>query len=83
MLRPGADVPLAPLNYITEHSPKLFTRNPVVRFLEVDKTYVEAFAILPRFLENWSVKIWSVVLRQRRKQHWVSSSFGTIISRLF
>ena len=32
--------------------PKLFTRNLVVCFLEVDKTCVDVFCILPRFLKN-------------------------------
>ena len=31
----------------------------------------------------WIVKTWSLVLRSGRKPHWVSSSFSSIISRLF
>ena len=31
----------------------------------------------------WIVKAWSLVLRTGRKPHWVSSSFASIISRLF
>ena len=38
-------------NVLSKHSTKLFARNPVVCFLEVDKTCVDAFGILPKFLE--------------------------------
>jgi len=31
---------------------KLFTRNPVTCYLEVDKTCVDVFGLLPRFLNN-------------------------------
>ena len=34
-----------------------------------------------RYAKCWGVKIWSVVLQPRQKPHWVSSSFGLIISR--
>ena len=33
---------------LTQHSPKHFTRNPVVGFLEVDKSCEDVFSILPR-----------------------------------
>jgi len=33
---------------LTQHSPKRFTRNPVVCFLEVDKACEGVFSILPR-----------------------------------
>jgi len=33
-------------------SPKFFTSNAVVRFLEVDTACVDVFCILPRFLKN-------------------------------
>ena len=67
---------------LSQHSPKLFTRNPIPCFLEVDKTCVDVFGILPRFLKNLlESEIWFVVLRLGRKPHWVSFSFGSIISR--
>jgi len=37
---------------LPQHLPKLFTRNPVVCFLEVNKICVDVFCIFPRFLEN-------------------------------
>jgi len=53
--------------------PKLFTRNPVVCFL--DKLCVDIFVILSAFL-----KIWTVVLRPGRKPHRAFFIFGSIIS---
>jgi len=35
-----------------QHSPEFFTRNSVVCFLQVDKTCVKVFGLLPRFLKN-------------------------------
>ena len=35
-----------------QHYPKLFTRNPIVCFLEVNKACVDVFGILPRILKN-------------------------------
>jgi len=41
----------------TQHSPKLFTRNLVVWFLNVDKACEDVFSILPRFSKFcWRVK---------------------------
>ena len=61
---------------------KLFTRNPVVCFLEVDKAYVDVFGILPTFLKNLlESEISSVVLRPGRKPVCVSFSIGSIILR--
>jgi len=37
---------------LPQHSTNLFTRNPVVCFLEVDKACADLFGILPRFLKN-------------------------------
>jgi len=37
---------------LPRHPPKLFTRNPVIYFPEVDKTCVYVFGMLPGFLEN-------------------------------
>jgi len=42
----------APVNTVLpQQSPTFFTRKPVVCFLEVDKTSVYVFGMLPRFLE--------------------------------
>ena len=61
---------------------KLFARNPVLCFLEVDKAYVDVFGILPTFLINLlESEIASVVLQPRRKPHWVTFSISSIISR--
>ena len=61
---------------------KLFTRNTVLCFLEVDKAYVDVFGILPTFLKNLlESEIASVVLRPRRKPHWVTFRISSIISR--
>jgi len=38
---------------LPQNSPKLFTRNPVVCFLDVDKTCVDAFGIISRFVEKF------------------------------
>jgi len=38
-------------NLLPQHSPKNFTRNPIVCFLEVDKTCVNVFGVLPIFLK--------------------------------
>ena len=65
-----------------QHPQKLFTRNPAIYFPQVDKTYVQYQPLA--FYHDcsiicWRAKIYSVVLRPRRKPHWVSSSFGSII----
>ena len=61
---------------------KLFTRNPVLCFLEVDKAYVDVFGVLSTFLKNLlESEITSVVLRPGRNPHWVTFSIGSIISR--
>jgi len=61
---------------------KLFARNPVLCFLEVDKAYVDVFGIFPTFLKDLlESEITSVVLRARRKPHWVTFSIGSIISQ--
>jgi len=60
---------------------KTYPEGPGRILVEVDKTYVNVFGISLRFLEILLVrKIWSVVLRPGRKLHWVSSSFGSIIT---
>ena len=64
------------------NSPKLFTRNPVVCFLEVDKACEDVFIILPRFLKILlESEMWSAMLRPGRKPHWLSFSFDSIISQ--
>jgi len=57
--------PVTALNTVlTQHSPKLFTRNPVVCFLEVDKAYEDVVSILPIFLKILlESEVWSVLLR--------------------
>jgi len=35
-----------------ENHPKLFTRNPAIYFPKVDKSCIDVFGMLPRFLEN-------------------------------
>jgi len=47
-----SDVTAISNTVLSQHSPKLFTRKPVVCFLEIDKTRVDVFNILPRFLEK-------------------------------
>jgi len=37
---------------LPQYSPKLFTRNLVIYFPKVNKTFVYVFGMLPRFLEN-------------------------------
>jgi len=73
----------APINTILpQHPPKLFTRNPVVYFLKIDKTCAvyKSLVCSQDFSKIcWRVEISSVMLRQRQKPHWVSSSFGSII----
>jgi len=67
---------------LTQYSPKLFTRNPVVCFLEIDKACADIFSIIPRFLKIFlDSEVWSVVLQPGRKLHWVSFRFDSIISR--
>ena len=59
-----------------------FKRNTVVWSIELDKTWVDVFGLLQRFLKIcWRVKILSAVLRKRRKLHWVSFNFVSIVSR--
>ena len=49
---------------LTQHSLKLFTRNPVVCFLEVDKACEDVFSILPIFLKILlESEVWTVLLR--------------------
>jgi len=67
---------------LPQNPPKLFTRNPVVCFPEVDKTCVvyKSLACSQDLSKIcWRVEICSVVLRPRQKPHWVSSSLGSII----
>jgi len=45
---------------LPQHSPNLFTRNPVVYFLEVDKICVDVFGILSQFLENLRESVYLV-----------------------
>ena len=73
----------APVNTVLpQHPPKLFTRNPVVHFLEVDKTCAvhKSLACSQDFSKIcWRAEICSVELRPRQKPRWVSSSFGSVI----
>ena len=64
------------------HYPKFFMREQVVCFLKVDKTCVDVFWILPRFLDNL-LESENFVCRATAgtKSHWVHSSFCSIISR--
>jgi len=49
---------------LPRHSPKLFIWNAVVCFLEVDKTFVDIFGILSRFIKIcWGVNICSILLQ--------------------
>ena len=41
-----------PYSRNTPENPMLFTRNPAICFPKVDKSYIDVFGMLPRFLEN-------------------------------
>jgi len=61
------------------HSPKLFMRDPVVCFLEVNKTW-DVLGIFPRFLENF-LESENLVCGATARKKAASSRFGSIISR--
>ena len=64
----------------SHNSSKLFMRNPTLLFPRSTKHVYKSLACSQDFSKIcWRVVIWSVVLRPRRKPHWVSSSFGLII----
>ena len=64
----------------SQNTPELFTRNPTVCLPKVNKTCVYVFGMLPGCLENLlRVEMCSVVPHPRRKPHWVSFRFGSII----
>jgi len=70
-----------PVNTVlSQHPQKLFKRNLAVYFPKVDKHVWTSSAWSQDFSKIcWRVDICSVVLQPRRKQHWISSSFGSII----
>jgi len=75
----------APVNMLLPtHSSKLFTRNPVLCFLEVDKARLDVFGVFQDFSKIcWRAKVLSVVLQPGHKMHWLAHSFGSIFRGIF